>query len=114
MQHNKHRRVRRLELGDKQLVEMMKVLHEELVPRLDPDLVKAVCPKGWRLDYTEHAGCELRRFQEAKKAIGDGKQPRRGRDKESKDTTHKHGCVVSGHMLSSQDTTMHTVAGDCS
>ena len=62
----------------------MRGVRESLFEKLDPQLVKAVCPKGWRLDYTEHAGCEMRRFQEATERVGAGKNPRRNRDSNSR------------------------------
>ena len=69
---------------DEEIVEIMRGVHESLVEKLDPQLVKAVCPKGWRLDYTEHAGCEMRRFQEATERVGAGNNPRRNRDSNSR------------------------------
>ena len=69
---------------DEEFVEIMRGVHESLVEKLDPQLVKAACPKGWRLDYTEHAGCEMRRFQEATERVRAGKNPRRNRDSNSR------------------------------
>ena len=69
---------------DDKFEEIMRGVHDSLVEKLDPQLVKAVCPKGWRLDYTEHAGCEMRRFQEATERVGAGKNPRRNRDSNSR------------------------------
>ena len=55
-------------------------VHEKLLVELDvPFLEACVCPRGWSLDLTEHACCELRRFDDAVARVGAGKRPRRWR-----------------------------------
>ena len=43
----------------------LRVLHEELLQRLDARLLALVVPQGWTLDLTENACCELRRWDKA-------------------------------------------------
>ena len=61
-------------------MEDLKCLHETIVAKLDEDLVKAVCPKGWMVDHTEHACCEHRRLSDAQALNEAGKGPRKVRD----------------------------------
>ena len=55
-------------------------LHEALLQELDSDFVEMICPRGWRLDFTEHACCEFRRYQDAVVAVAAGRSPKRKRD----------------------------------
>ena len=58
----------------------LKRLHKDLVAsHLDMAIVRLVCPRDWQIDLTEHAGCEKRRYEDAKKAAAAGKKPRRSR-----------------------------------
>ena len=62
------------------LLEDLRVLHEDLEKELDMSFVRLICPKGWRMDHTEHACCERRRYDDAVAASGQGKRPHRERD----------------------------------
>ena len=44
-------------------------LHARLLELLDPALLRRVAPQGWTLDLTEHACCELRRW-DTRRAAG--------------------------------------------
>ena len=43
-----------------ELLADLRALHAVLLAELDEEVVKAVCPKGWMLDHSEHACCERR------------------------------------------------------
>ena len=60
--------------------------------KLDPELVKAVCPKGWMLDFTEHNCCEKRRLQDAAARVQDNRRPRRRRDLDGVEARQKVRC----------------------
>ena len=55
-------------------------LHVSILAKLDQRLAKAVCPKGWMLDHTEHARCEHRRLSDAQELAEADKRPRKVRD----------------------------------
>jgi hypothetical protein len=63
-----------------ELLEDLRALHSTCIGMLDQDLLKAVCPKGWMLDFTEHSCCEKRRHDDAAVRVLDDRQPRRERD----------------------------------
>ena len=48
--------------GQHELVADLEKLHEALLQELDQDFVSLICPGGWKIDHTEHACCERRRF----------------------------------------------------
>jgi hypothetical protein len=71
--------------GDKcynqsELLGDLKNLHNVLVKELDMGLVDMICPRGWAIDFTEHAACEKRRYDAAVANIKAGKRPSRTRD----------------------------------
>ena len=61
----------------------LRLLHAAVIEDLDKQLLKAVCPKGWMLDHTEHACCEKRRLDDAQVRAKEGKNPKRTRDAEA-------------------------------
>ena len=63
------------------------VFHNGLEGLLDMELVRLVCPRGWTIDMTEHAGCEKRRYDDALQEAARGKKPHRTRNKTSTTTT---------------------------
>ena len=66
-----------------ELLADLRLLHASVLAGLDKDLLKAVCPKGWMLDHTEHASCEKRRLDDAQVRAKEGKSPKRTRDAEA-------------------------------
>ncbi len=70
----------------------LRALHAAVLAELDEELLKAVCPKGWMLDYTEHACCEKRRLDDAQARAKDGKGPKRKRDVEAAAERQKVRC----------------------
>ena len=67
----------------KELLSDLRLLHAAVIEDLDKELLKAVCPKGWMLDHTEHACCEKRRLDDAQVRAKEGKNPKRTRDAEA-------------------------------
>ena len=65
--------------NQKELQSDLGKLHGMLSNALDEELLRLICPNGWQLDFTEHACCELRRYQEAREKVAEGKRPRRKR-----------------------------------
>ena len=59
--------------------ERLAELHSRLLELLDPALLLLVVPQGWTKDLTEHACCELRRWDEARKH-----RPRNAKGKEQR------------------------------
>ena len=55
-------------------------LHDALLQELDLSLVELICPEGWKLDFTEHACCEKRRYSDAVAVMAAGRKPKRTRD----------------------------------
>ena len=41
-----------------------------------------ICRRGWKLDFTEHACCEKRRYDDAVVAMAAGRKPHRTRDED--------------------------------
>ena len=41
-----------------------------------------ICPRGWKLDFTEHACCEKRRYDDAVAAMAAGGKPNRTRNED--------------------------------
>ena len=78
--------------NQKELLEDLRTLHIAVLAQVDKELLKAVCPKGWMLDYTEHASCEKRRLEDAEADMKDEKQPKRKRDLEAAAERQKVRC----------------------
>ena len=64
-----------------ELLEDLATLHEVLLKELDLNFIETICPKGWLIDFTEHACCERRRYEDAVAQVNAGKMPKRRRDK---------------------------------
>ena len=62
--------------------ERLAELHARLLELLDPVLLELVVPQGWTTDLTEHACCELRRWDKARE--------HRPRNTEGKEERQKH------------------------
>ena len=63
-----------------ELLEDLDKLHDALLPELDLDLIGTICPQGWKIDFTEHACCERRRYDDAVAKVAAGRRPKRTRD----------------------------------
>ncbi len=62
------------------LLEDLSKLHDVLLQELDLNFVEMICPRGWKIDLTEHACCERRRYDDAVAKVVAGKRPKRARD----------------------------------
>lgn len=76
----------------KELLADLQTLHSKVVAKVDHDLLRAVCPKGWKMDHTEHGCCELRRFNDAAELVQISKKPKRTRDLEAAAERQKVRC----------------------
>ena len=65
-----------------ELKEDLKKLHDALLHKLDLSFVETICPRGWKLDYTEHACCEKRRYDDAVARMAAGGKPKRTRNED--------------------------------
>ena len=65
-----------------ELNEDLKKLHDALLQELDLSFVEMICPRGWMLDYTEHACCEKRRYDDAVASMAAGGKPKRTRNED--------------------------------
>ena len=85
--------------SQEELLADLRALHAVVVADLDERLVKAVCPRGWMLDHTEHACCEKRRLDDAEARAKDGTRPKRKREAEAAAERQKVRCrrLRSGH-----------------
>ena len=65
-----------------ELKEDLRKLHYALLHELDLSFVEMICPRGWMLDYTEHACCEKRRYDDAVARMAAGGKPKRTRNED--------------------------------
>ena len=65
-----------------ELKEDLKKLHDALLQELDLNFIEMICPRGWKLDFTEHACCEKRRYDDAVAAMAAGRKPQRTRNED--------------------------------